>query len=576
MALTKLWVRFLVIASCIGLSAMAWADKQAVLKSQGYFDPHNHDTGILPYYAYADLDAFIKGVGREDAVTEAKRADLLAHLIAFHILGYPNTSQADLSGRASAASMATLECAIKHLGIKATELKAIKDLKKLSEEVRKAIKPAEAKLVNTTLERLLASSPWTAFDSAHFYRGEPVESFLREKHPKDMGSALAHASILQLALTSIQYVELFKNFAGPKEKMGKRIEDMKLWNDILSRVREKRSEKDSEWTIALRDFFHNFQKAVPEIAWVLMLHTSDLARDGEGTSTYSNEKGTCARADSGALRTKIEDLKPVLKENDFVVGVDFAAPEVTCFTSSGMDHYKDVVRAVAEAAKARHRKLVVHTHVGEGFRLVDGAKDVRTKNDEAACKVFESFLPVRMDGSSPVHYKHASDNLKLLLRTLSDFYPTVKNEIILRLGHVTHADAHDAEAIQKLGLWVDVNLTSNVSTRSWEIDAETRAVLGKAIPNRLRLDLPSGRLIPVYEGHSLKTLLMKNVKVVLGSDGGGLESALLAKDYDLALELIKHWNAKLPRDQEISTTVLKSNQEEHVRQMLAEEKSKAK
>src|SRR5699024_2380669 len=60
-----------------------------------------------------------------------------------------------------------------------------------------------------------------------------------------------------------------------------------------------------------------------------------------------------------------------------LVGIDTAAPESTCFTATGMTYYRQLVDAVYRAAKQRRAagwdgKLLVHTHVGEGFAVYYG------------------------------------------------------------------------------------------------------------------------------------------------------------------------------------------------------------
>ena len=172
----------------------ARADRAAVLAGKGHFDPHNHDTGILPYFAYADLDAFIKGGGTEASVSPTARVELFAHILATHMLDYLGAGGA--MARMSGGSYATLECAQAKLGIaKQPGDNVISVRKRIMTQYKAQLIGAQLNKVNDTLQRLLSSSPWTAFDSAHAYRGTPAEAYLVEKYADKTNVLLAHATI---------------------------------------------------------------------------------------------------------------------------------------------------------------------------------------------------------------------------------------------------------------------------------------------------------------------------------------------------------------------------------------------
>ena len=158
---------------------------QAEGARKGYFDAHNHNySGILPYYAYADLEAFINNPGDPRKVDLEHRRKLWAFLAS-----YPSYT----GSRFSPGSLAT----VKIYG---------KDPASLSE--------AE---INGALERVLTTTPWTDFDSAYAFRGAPVSSYLATIYANDqarMNKDLCDASIIELAITDTTNSEQYINFLG--------------------------------------------------------------------------------------------------------------------------------------------------------------------------------------------------------------------------------------------------------------------------------------------------------------------------------------------------------------------------
>jgi hypothetical protein len=97
----------------------------------------------------------------------------------------------------------------------------------------------------------------------------------------------------------------------------------------------------------------------------------------------------------------------------------------------------------------------------------------------------------------------------------------------VRLGHVTHVDCATAEQMRELGLWADVNLTSNLATGVWWMHGsqEPRPVDFKRVEESLLAD------------HAVVTLANAGVSFVVGTDGGGVEHSTMEGEYRLLARL---------------------------------------
>src|ERR1700722_18149437 len=113
-----------------------------------YFDAHNHFSGILPYYAYADLPAFIESLSNP-----RKQVSVEDRLALYHYLAdvwYPSSGVAlddKLFSPADGQRFA--------LGARAALL------------VYRDQVAGSAVALDGTLERVLTATPWSEFDSAY-------------------------------------------------------------------------------------------------------------------------------------------------------------------------------------------------------------------------------------------------------------------------------------------------------------------------------------------------------------------------------------------------------------------------
>lgn len=568
----------LLLAACAGMDG-----QRADSDRGGYFDPHTHLSGVLPWQARSNLPAYVDGLqGRGAGVSEAdKRA--FYRWLAHDWYG----SQKDKLGDGAFASDQRVG-----LGARAT---------------LELFPPDDAMDVATldgVLERLYTATPFTEFDSAYALH-KPAQQWLGQRFYDDDGQALddalCTAQVLELARTQITDSEQSISFIG-----GWRHDDSgyssKL-HDVLCAA-----QRPGE----LAPVLQGLGLPVPEVRIILMTHTHELGQDADGSTFQTFEhSGQChAEPLPAALRMSPEllynallgrdqDGQPVVDPAqqiaffDALAGLDTAAPEMTCFTDAGMAHYQRLIDATLRAAKARRAlgwtgKLLVHTHVGENFGVY------YAQQPPARPWTFDTVfaqLPV-LSGNVVTNAEVPGHNIDQVLDAIEQArrdLPELDDYVIIRLGHVTYASAAQAQRMAELGVEADVNLDSNLSTGSWSLTAMPAAdtllpkvTAAAADPARnFELNDLSAFLMPdagdattvagVLGTHPLKHLLMAGVRVMLSTDGAGVEHASMAREYALADSLIRHWRDSDPefaaRAASASTQTFDDNARWHLQNM---------
>ncbi|HEY1655091.1 MAG TPA: hypothetical protein VGF86_08270 [Candidatus Tumulicola sp.] len=580
-ALRAAWVVPLALAC-----ALATARAQSGVT---YFDAHNHFTGILPYYAYADLPAFLNAAADpEDAVPFADRLALFDYL---SNVWYPSAS-AELGNR----PFSPADGQRFSLGARAA-LVVYRD--------RVAGNAAD---LDGALERVLSATPWSEFDSAYAFRGGPAFAYLATRFYGNDGRRLAadlcRATILDLARTHVDASEQSLPFVGGWNFKGGHSDKL----DTIECARN--ASTDAVVTAGLRAM----GRPLPVIHFVLMTHTSQLATlpGGDRYAEWS-KTGSCAPAALPApLRTSPEtifnallardgDGKPIVAAAQraaffqAVVGIDTAGPETTCFTPAGMEYYAELVGAVYDAAKARratgwHGKLLVHTHVGEG-----GVVDYVPVPPPQPWTFADAFATLPATRSSP---EQAGINISLLLGAVRAFeraHPDARAYIVFRFAHDTWANEAQAAAMHDAGIEADVNLESNVATGAYPI---ARMPLGPAAVMRADVTpliagedtnfalndlldvLVKDPASPPQTGailgnSSLEYLLENHVRCLLGTDAGGVEHSDIVKEYAYASSLIAYWKQTDPNFQARATGVDEQTLFDNVRRHLADMASDA-
>lgn len=519
-----------------------------------YFDPHNHLSGILPYEAYANLPAYIAmEEGNGPAVTEADKEALYTYL----------KQTWSMTQKAQSSDSTYTPLTRIGLGSRATL------------ELYPVPGTDQAKTLDGSLERVLTATPFTEFDAAYAFRSDVSKGYLSRYYSSDTARLpvdLCKATVLELARTHIVQSEQSMSFIGgwgPDGAKSSRLADIRCYSSEPEKLRPQLAK---------------LGEPVPSIHILLMTHTAELAGSADGKS-YSSfvPTGRCTNAPmnddlklspqaiENALLGQAEGGKLVITEDqrqsffDTVIGIDTAAPELTCFSKAGMVHYAELVEAVYQAAKIRrerfgwHGKLLVHTHVGEGFSVYYGKHPPSrpwTQSD-----VFGALPDVSRNETT--NFQAAHDNIDMLLAaiaTIEQKHSDIHRYLVFRLGHVTWADQAQAELMAKEEIEADVNLDSNIATGSYPISRMPDAGVLKARLDKVLLDpvtnleindfphfvLPDPDDVDAVGGvfgeSSLKYLLMAHVRVLLASDGAGVEHSGMSREYAIAASLIKYWD----------------------------------
>ena len=548
-----------------------------------YFDAHNHISGVLPFYAYANLPAFVaRTADSSNAVTFADRLALYRYLsdqwypahgaaLGDRLFSPPDGQRFSLGARAA--------------------------LTVYRDRVSASVSDLDG-----ALERVLTATPWTEFDSAYAFRGGPAGDYLAARFyggdRTRLNADLCKATVLDLAATNIEISEQSLPFIGGWGFQGGHSERLAT---ILCTM-------DSATDPSVNAALKAMSKPMPDVKFVLMTHTSQLATL-PGGATYSewSKTGRCNPvALPAALRTspatiyhallgQADDGRPVVDASrraaflDDVVGIDTAAPETTCFTPDGMAYYEALAAAVYDAAKARrqagwHGKLLVHTHVGEGG-VIDYAPAPPVQPWTFA-NVFSS-LPSTLTNTA-----QAQLNVTALLAAVARFeaaHPDARNYVIFRFAHDTWADRRQATAMHDEGVEADVNLESNVATGAYPLSRmplgapvilrdEVDPLLSNPEANfalndllRILIQNPDDQLQvgSILGNVSLKFLLESHVRCLLGTDADGVEHSDIVKEYQYASALIAYWSSTDPAFRPLAGGVTQRTLFDNVRWHLA-------
>src|SRR5581483_6173546 len=535
-----------VLALAAAIMAFACGGAASSAPSEVYFDAHNHFTGILPYYAYADLPAFIARIAQSSGAVGFDDRLALYRYIAD--VWYPSHRN-ELGNRLFSPA----EGQRYSLGARAA-------LIVYHDQVAGSVITLDG-----ALERILTATPWTEFDSAYAFRSGPAYEYLKTRFYSGsedaLESDLCRATILDLAATNIDVSEQSLPFIGGWGFAGGRSAKL---NTIVCAMN---AASDARIAAGL----HAMDRPMPVVTFVLMTHTSQLAELPGGSQYVEwSRSGTCRPVSLPAsLQTApLTIYHALLGQDDAgnpvidaggrpaffqrVVGIDTAGPETTCFTSDGMAYYRRLVDAVYDAAKARraqgwHGKLLVHTHVGEGGTI--NYAPAPPAQPWTFGNAFAS-LPTTL-----TNVAQASTNISTLLAAIASFerdHPDAANYVIFRLAHDTWANDAQAAAMHDEHVEADVSLQSNVATGAYPISRMPlgqAAVMGELVSPllasegtnfelndllRMLVSDPNDELGvgEILGNASLKYLLEHRVRCLMGTDAAGVEHSDIVKEYE--------------------------------------------
>jgi hypothetical protein len=217
----------------------------------------------------------------------------------------------------------------------------------------------------------------------------------------------------------------------------------------------------------------------------------------------------------------LAELEPALADPAFA-GFSVLAPETQEY-GAHPDTVRERLGRLLKVLPA-DRRCVAHIHAGEGCPVwrVPGPDAVELLTGKRSeIKPYVDAEATRKRGEL------ANRNVTAVLNALEANRELLSDSIRVRLGHVTHADADQGERMKSLGVWADVNLTSNAATSAWFLEVATDV-------KRLTED--------AYMAHGVTAVAGSGAKFVLGTDGSGVEHSTLMIEYELLRRLAKKYD----------------------------------
>eukprot|EP00929_Paragymnodinium_shiwhaense_P062904 TRINITY_DN31431_c0_g1_i2.p1 TRINITY_DN31431_c0_g1~~TRINITY_DN31431_c0_g1_i2.p1 ORF type:complete len:793 (+),score=94.83 TRINITY_DN31431_c0_g1_i2:323-2701(+) len=288
----------------------------------------------------------------------------------------------------------------------------------------------------------------------------------------------------------------------------------------------------------------------------------------------------------------------VLDQSTPLEGLDFLDKENMMFNivaddelASGGVFLEKMLDAVHEHAKRQGKRLLVHIHCGEGFPLYDyGRMGFPEDSGPGTCNVdpqdtqrqrcpwafdgphyglqastYEAMcsnakeplykqkpLPVRMQGSLPMHYFLAERNLQQMVEGIKHYRQNLRmrgqgaledfdNYVLVSFGHSTHATAAVAEGMHRERIWTDVDLTSNLATNALYSLSPDLFHASRARPRYLESLSTAKRelLRQAFAQHGIHHLWSKRVCMVLGTDGSGVQHSHMVQELQIAKTILQ-------------------------------------
>ena len=274
------------------------------------------------------------------------------------------------------------------------------------------------------------------------------------------------------------------------------------------------------------------------------------------------------------IQKHVRDVVKTMNLRDDVIGIDFAGPEGFRYDQERCEKLLAfVVNEMNKPAKLKKRKKLIRIHTGEGAITSNTGDSIIENHPGLFCKALPGDLKDHLkiiigDGGHrlarqiikkwaraskmadlKLNYnilKHtswakeskriATHNTRAVINAIESLYRKGKidlTNIHFRFGHVTHLDLASARKMAALGVSADVNIGSNFRTGSFGVlkvfeDADERkrdsGKWNKPKPGELK-------------NHGVMKLRKAGVKIVLGSDGQGVESTEIKEEYDYNIKL---------------------------------------
>lgn len=370
----------------------------------------------------------------------------------------------------------------------------------LPDPVGRAEGCADARHLKRVLRNLLTTTPLTDFDSAYAARSAlPIR-------PED----LVRASLDELDRQGVRYVEMSQPLSFWRRKREAPGAAMHARVDAVLRAHR----------VTLR--------------WLPMWTNTDVASAGAFAKF------------SGVVMQRLEQVTP-----EHLGGFDVAAPEIGVYAPQVADGLRAMITATGAMAERLGRPLVAHVHAGEGF--------APPKAGRAAVEALVGRGDVAAEPAPDQVVRQArtrsGENVGRVIQALRGWPGRPGGDVLrVRLGHVTNASGGDVEAMARLGIAADVNLTSNLAT-----GAALR--VGDRVED-LKRAFRSGTTMAILDRHPLPQLVANGVETFVGTDGGGVEHSSMPVEWLLAGLLLARRGGDL--------AALAETQAAHVRRMTGD------
>jgi len=373
------------------------------------------------------------------------------------------------------------------------EIDAIKKAKdgKLSPEDEARIKEVSDEAVRAAM----TTTQGTPFDGAYSIRDTVIKEYI-DQQPAD-GKRNPYTNYTQMALEALERDGV--HYTEQSQSVGKLTKGAFPPN-MTDQVNADRA-KDGKPPIDVR--------------FLAMIETKFLG-----------EMGSDAAGTPEKWKEQLDSARELMKRGD-VIGIDFAAPEITPMSKGGVQldqRIRDATLMLQQEGGARGRKLVLRPHVGEGYvEMPVDPKTGRPKDHD------------RDDNDA--HYQKAQDNMRALVDVVDGMsrpgpngepplYDPKNPNPEIRFGHSTHASPEIAADMKRLGIVAEVNLGSNAVSGSLQDNPQKPA--GRDRDGRLQS----------FEDHSLLSLAAVGVPIILNTDGQSVMNSRLRDEYQTAKAIL--------------------------------------
>ena len=193
--------------------------------------------------------------------------------------------------------------------------------------------------------------------------------------------------------------------------------------------------------------------------------------------------------------------------SELIAGLDICGPEAGRWSPDTIGQVDLALQALSLEAKRAKRPMVLRPHVGEGYGTEAEIRRGGGGPDSEAAKIARNNLTVLLDQLENGGY----------------YTPPPTGDVIVRLGHVTHATPEHIEQMKRLGVIAEVNVGSNLATGALPADSNN-----------------DGRRL---DEHPLVSLMLAGIPTVLSTDAQGVMSTSMSREYGFAADILADFRA---------------------------------